>query len=77
MGVSTKSGVLQNVYGNYEWIRDQLYISAAGATEEQILLRQRALATDFNYYTSFGISYRFGSIFNNVVNPRFGGSTGG
>ncbi|HSW28064.1 MAG TPA: DUF481 domain-containing protein [Longimicrobiales bacterium] len=70
-------GFSVNLYGNYEWIRDQLYISAAGATQEQILLRQRALSTDFEYYTSFGISYRFGSIFNNVVNPRFGGSSGG
>jgi hypothetical protein len=70
-------GFSVNLYGNYEWIRDQLYVSAAGATQEQILLRQRALSTDFEYYTSFGISYRFGSIFNNVVNPRFGGSSGG
>ena len=27
-------------------------------------------------YVSFGLSYSFGSIFNNVVNPRFGGSGG-
>jgi hypothetical protein len=62
--------------GNYSWIRDQLYLSAAGATEEQILLRQRQLGTSYQYFTSFGIEYRFGSIFNNVVNPRFGGSEG-
>ena len=62
--------------GNYSWIRDQLYLGAAGATEEQILLRQRQLGTSYQYFTSFGIEYRFGSIFNNVVNPRFGGSEG-
>lgn len=70
-------GFSVNWLGSYGWIRDQLYVSAAGATDEQILTRQRALATNFSYYTSFGISYRFGSIFNNVVNPRFGGSSGG
>lgn len=63
--------------GNYSWIRDQLFISAAGATDEQILLRQRQLGTSYRYFTSFGIEYRFGSIFNNVVNPRFGGNAGG
>jgi hypothetical protein len=58
--------------GNYSWIRDQLYLSAGSATEEEILLRQRQLSTSYRYFTSFGIEYRFGSIFNNVVNPRFG-----
>ena len=65
------------VSGNYSWIGDQLYISAGDLTEEQILLRQRQLETNYRYFTSFGITYRFGSIFNNVVNPRFGRSGGG
>jgi hypothetical protein len=63
--------------GNYSWIRDQLFVSAAGATDEQILLRQRQLETGYRYFTSFGIEYRFGSIFNNIVNPRFGSDGGG
>jgi len=70
-------GFSVNMSGNYGWIRDQLHIPAVGYTEEEILLRQRSLATNFSYYTSFGVSYRFGSIFNNVVNPRFGGGEGG
>lgn len=70
-------GFSVNMFGSYGWVRDQLYIAAEGYSQEEILLRQRALATDFNYFTSFGISYRFGSIFNNVVNPRFGGGDGG
>jgi hypothetical protein len=65
-----------NLNGNYAWVRDQLHLSLAGATDEEILLQQRQLATSFNYFFSTGISYRFGSIFNNVVNPRFG-TTGG
>ena len=64
------------VAGNYSWIRDQLFVAAAGATQEEILLQQRQLQTSYRYFTSFGVEYRFGSIFNNVVNPRFGsGST--
>lgn len=60
------------VGGNYSWIRDQLYLSAEGATPDQILLQQRQLGTSYRYFTNFGFEYRFGSIFNNVVNPRFG-----
>ena len=26
---------------------------------------------------NLGFSYSFGSIFNNIVNPRFGGTSGG
>jgi len=70
-------GFSVNMFGSYDWIRDQLYLPVEGATDEEILVQQRQLATSFRYYTSFGISYRFGSIFNNVVNPRFGGSEGG
>jgi hypothetical protein len=70
-------GFSVNVSANYSWVRDQLYLSAEGATAEQVLLRQRQLETSFRYFYSFGVQYRFGSIFNNVVNPRFGGGGGG
>jgi hypothetical protein len=66
-----------NISGSYRHVRDQLHIAARDLTEEEILLRQRQLSTAYNYYMNFGISYRFGSIFNNVVNPRFGSSPGG
>ena len=64
------------VSANYQWVRDQLYLSAEGATTEQVLLQQRQLETSYRYFYNFGIEYRFGSIFNNVVNPRFGGGGG-
>lgn len=60
-----------NVYGEYSRIRDQINLRKGGASEEEVLLRQRQLETGFQYYISFGVSYRFGSIYNNVVNPRF------
>lgn len=58
-------------------VRDQLYIPARDLTDEEVLLRRRALETDYRWSFSFGISYQFGSIYNNVVNPRFGGHRGG
>jgi hypothetical protein len=60
-----------NIYGDYSRIRDQINLRKGGASEEEVLLRQRQLATGFQYYVGFGVTYRFGSIYNNVVNPRF------
>ncbi len=70
-------GFSVQVFGFYTWVRDQLFLPAGAASTEEILLRQRQLETSFNYSTRIGFSYQFGSIFNNVVNPRFGGGGGG
>ncbi len=60
-----------NVNGQLARVKDQINLRAGEATDEEILLRQRELGTDFRYGFSFGFSYRFGSIFNQAVNPRF------
>jgi hypothetical protein len=57
-------------------IHDQLSIPKRGATDEEILLEQRALRTAYRYDLRAGFSYTFGSIFNSVVNPRFGSGVG-
>jgi hypothetical protein len=64
-------GFSLNGGGGYNWIHDQVYLPAGGQSEVDVLLRRRALLTGFSYYSYFGVSYTFGSIFNNVVNPRF------
>ena len=51
--------------------RLDIVMARLGYTDEEILLRQRELGTEFRYWLSFGLSYRFGSIYNNAVNPRF------
>ena len=70
-------GFTFRVMGSYVWVADQLYISARDLSDEDILLQRQARETNRRYFTSFGISYRSGSFFNNVVNPRFGGGGGG
>jgi hypothetical protein len=60
-----------NFYTGYERINDQIALEKGDASEADILLRVRQLATSYSYYTSFGVSYRFGSVLNNIVNPRF------
>ena len=72
-----RKGLSLNVGGGGSWVRDQIYLPKGGATDEEILVRQRQLATSYSYSVYFGVSYTFGSIFNNVVNPRFGSSGGG
>jgi len=56
-------------------VHDQLSLVKGGATTEEILLHRKELETQYRYYVSFGLTYTFGSIYNNVVNPRF--SSGG
>ncbi len=64
-------GLSLSMWGQVASIHDQLFLPAGGATNAEILLRRRQLATDYSYFTSIGLSYTFGSRFNNVVNPRF------
>lgn len=58
--------------------RNQVFLVKGNATPEEVLARRRQLASGYNYYSSIGISYRFGSKLNNFVNPRFdrSGSSG-
>jgi hypothetical protein len=63
-------------YGSVSRIRNQLYLPKGEATAEEVLVRQRQLATSYQYSLSVGFSYSFGSIFNNVVNSRFQESGG-
>jgi len=59
------------VSGGYSAIHDQISLPMAGATLDQILLIRKDQATTFSYNLSLGLSFTFGSMFSNVVNPRF------
>lgn len=62
---------------NISWVRDQIYLSAEGATDAEALLDLQQRAQDFNYGIEVGFFFQFGSIYNNVVNNRFGGGSYG
>jgi hypothetical protein len=64
-------------FGQVSLLRDQLYLPRGNLSDQARLLRRRQLETSYNYFVQLGFSYSFGSIFNNIVNPRFGGTSGG
>jgi len=65
------------VLGGYSWIHDQLSLLGREPTFEEILLRLRELPMNSNHFVAVGFQFTFGSIFTNVINPRFGSSGGG
>jgi len=69
-------GLKFNLNGGGSRVHDQLFLPKSGASLEEVLLRRLQLATTYNYYFSVGLSYSFGSIFSNIVNPRFGSGSG-
>lgn len=52
-------------------VHDQLNLKKGEATKDEVLTRVRQLGSNYNFSTWFGLNYRFGSKFNNFVNPRF------
>lgn len=65
------------VLGGWSLIHDQLSLRMRDPTEDEIYLRLVELRTNSSYFFVFGVQFTFGSIFTNVINPRFGSSTGG
>lgn len=57
-------------------VHDQIYLVKGEATEQEILTRRRQVGSSYNFRTSFGVNYRFGSKLNNFINPRFDGYGG-
>lgn len=70
-------GLSFDFFASVELIHDQLFIRKGAASQQEVLLRQRQLATSYLYQGFVGLRYTFGSKYANIVNPRFGGGGGG
>jgi hypothetical protein len=70
-------GFSVNLGGGVTRVQDLISVPAGERTPEDVLLRRKQLQTDYRYFTHFGLSYTFGSVFMNVVNPRLQESGGG
>lgn len=75
--VRITKGLSLNVGGSVSSVHDQLFLERGDLSVQDILTRQRALATSFSYFTFVGMSYTFGSIYNTIVNPRLDKLAGG
>jgi hypothetical protein len=64
-------GLAIDVGGFVSFVNDRINIAKADISDEDILLQIRQLDTSFTYFSYLGINYRFGSSYNNFVNPRF------
>lgn len=64
-------GLSFNLWGGLSIPRDQITLKKGDTTAEDALTRQHEMQTDYNLWINAGLSYTFGSIYNNVVNPRF------
>jgi hypothetical protein len=70
-------GFSVNFGGSFSRIQDRISVARSEATVEDVLLQRKQLQTDYYFFFNFGVSYTFGSVFNNIVNPRLGGGGGG
>ncbi len=68
-------GLSLDIMGSAARVKDQIYEPLEDIPVEDILLRRRELGTDYEYSIEVGFNFTFGSVFNNVVNPRM--SSGG
>ena len=65
-------GLSLDIWGRYDLIHDQLSLPIGEASIDEVLLARKELATAYDYSISVGLRYTFGSVYSNVVNPRFG-----
>jgi hypothetical protein len=75
--IRLRKGLDLNFNGSASTIYNQIAVPRAGATEREVLLNRRQLLTPYRISGSVGLSYTFGSILNNIVNPRFNNAGGG
>ena len=71
VSLNVAKGLNINLGGNFSVVNDQYFLRKEEVSQEAILLGQAQLKSNFSYFFYSGLSYNFGSIYNNVVNVRF------
>jgi hypothetical protein len=72
ISVRILKGLSIRMFGGAARVNDQLSLVKGELTEADILLQLQELKTSYSVDGQIGITYTFGSIYNNIVNPRFG-----
>lgn len=73
--ISTRlfKGLNLSFWGNYAFVNDQINIRKGDVSVDQLLVKNKELLSNYNFYFGMGISYRFGSKNNNQIFPSFKG----
>ena len=64
-------GLSFNIRGGASIIHDQLSLEKGKISLTERLLNIKEIETSYSYWFGVGLEYTFGSIYNNIVNPRF------
>ncbi len=70
LSLRVTNGLSLQLGGDLAFINDQRSLPAGDTSLEDLLLSQRQLATNYRFSGSIGVTYTFGSIYNDVVNTR-------
>lgn len=70
LSVRILKGLAVRFSGDLKFIKDQVNLPAGSASIEDVLLQQKQIATNYEMGFGVGLSYTFGSAFNNVINTR-------
>ncbi|MEJ1223948.1 DUF481 domain-containing protein [Sediminicola sp. 1XM1-17] len=70
LSIRILKGLSVRFSGDLKLIQDQINLPAGSASIEDVLLQQKQIATNFEIGFGVGISYTFGSAFNNIINTR-------
>ncbi|WP_111709926.1 hypothetical protein [Lutibacter citreus] len=65
------SGLTFNISGNYGITNNQINLAGGDLSLDELLLRQKQVNSGYNFFTTVGLNYSFGSMFSSVINPRF------
>jgi len=71
VSISLFKGFSLSVSSGLSMIHDQLSLPKEDVTTEDLLLQRQELETEYRFWGVIGFSYSFGSMYNNIVNPRF------
>lgn len=70
LSIRVFKGLSVDFSSQYDYVQDQLSLPKGDASLEDVLLQQRQLATTYGISVNIGLSYNFGSIYNNIINTR-------
>ncbi len=65
-------GLSLQIRGSAAAIHNQIYLAKGDLSDADVLLELQEMQTEYSFDGGVGFVYTFGSIYNNIVNPRFG-----